>query len=568
MKKQITLLFITISFFQLSFAQDISSNMSKLGTWDDDNVVPRSGLYFNEVWGYVDGSGNEYAVMGSPAEVHFIDITTPTNPIIKQVIGGTYSSIWRDFKSYGNYVYGVHDGGSGTFEGLSIYNMSALPSGAITMTTLNTDFGRAHNIFIDEANARLYVAGSNGQNNGLIVYDLTNPASPVLLKNLDFSSGGGYVHDLFVRNNIAYCNSASGSSGGMWTYNLTDLNNVITYNQQNTGGYNHSSWMTDDNNYVVYATETSNFPLYIVDVSDVMNGNVTSSVSFKEPNLAPTHEDNIAHNPLIKGDYCYVSYYEDGVQVWDISNPSQPILAGFYDMITNTDYNGTSRGVWGVYPFLPSGNILVSDDINGLYVLTLDVTLPVELTEIQARTVDELKAEVEWTTASESNSKEFQIERSRDGISFSQIGTVAAVGNSTSPTTYTFLDENTPDGISYYRLKILDKDEEFEYSEIVNIEISTFKGDIRIFPNPIRKNEEIIVQFDRKVNTAARIGMYDATGKTVFLTETSVGQESFNISSKGLFRGIYFIRIIQDRILFTERILILVFYLFWNGMVK
>jgi choice-of-anchor B domain-containing protein len=556
MKKQITLLFITISFFQLSFAQDISSNMSKLGTWDDDNVVPRSGLYFNEVWGYVDGSGNEYAVMGSPAEVHFIDITTPTNPIIKQVIGGTYSSIWRDFKSYGNYVYGVHDGGSGTFEGLSIYNMSALPSGAITMTTLNTDFGRAHNIFIDEANARLYVAGSNGQNNGLIVYDLTNPASPVLLKNLDFSSGGGYVHDLFVRNNIAYCNSASGSSGGMWTYNLTDLNNVITYNQQNTGGYNHSSWMTDDNNYVVYATETSNFPLYIVDVSDVMNGNVTSSVSFKEPNLAPTHEDNIAHNPLIKGDYCYVSYYEDGVQVWDISNPSQPILAGFYDMITNTDYNGTSRGVWGVYPFLPSGNILVSDDINGLYVLTLDVTLPVELTEIQARTVDELKAEVEWTTASESNSKEFQIERSRDGISFSQIGTVAAVGNSTSPTTYTFLDENTPDGISYYRLKILDKDEEFEYSEIVNIEISTFKGDIRIFPNPIRKNEEIIVQFDRKVNTAARIGMYDATGKTVFLTETSVGQESFNISSKGLFRGIYFIRIIQDRILFTERILI------------
>jgi choice-of-anchor B domain-containing protein len=557
MKKQITLLFIIISFFQVSFSQDISSNMTKVGTWDDDNVVPRGGLYFNEVWGYVDGSGNEYAVMGSPAEVHFIDITTPANPIIKQVIGGTYSSIWRDFKSYGNYVYGVHDGGSGTSEGLSIYDMSALPSGSITMTTLNTHFGRAHNIFIDEPNARLYVAGSNGQSNGLIIYDLTNPASPVLLKNLDLSSAGGYVHDLFVRNNIAYCNSASGSNGGMWTYDMTDLNSVLIYDQQNTGGYNHSSWMTDDNNYVVYATETSNFPLYIVDVSDVMNGNVTSSVSFKEPNLAPTHEDNIAHNPLIKGDYCYVSYYEDGVQVWDISDPSQPTLAGFYDMINNTSYNGTSRGVWGVYPFLPSGNILASDDINGLYVLTLDIiSLPVELTEIQAMATDELQTEVKWTTSSEINSKEFQIERSKDGFSFSKLGTVTAAGSSSTPTTYTFLDENTPSGTSYYRLKMIDKDGDFEYSEMVNVDILSLKGDIKIFTNPIQEGENIIIQFDGNKNAVAGIGMYDATGKAVYLTEIQASEEMFYISSKGFARGIYFIRITQNNEIFTDRILI------------
>ena len=556
MKKQITLLFITIAFFQISFAQDVSSNMTKVGTWDDNNVVPRSGLYFNEVWGYVDGSGNEYAIMGSPAEVHFLNVTTPSNPVLKQAIGGTYSSIWRDFKSYGNYVYGVHDGGSGTLEGLSIYDMSALPNGAITMTTLDTDFGRAHNIFIDEPNARLYVAGSNGQSNGLIIYDLTNPASPVLLKNLDLSSAGGYVHDLFVRNNIAYCNSESGSNGGMWTYNMTDLNNVIAYDQQNTGGYNHSSWMTDDNNYVVYATETSNYPLYIVDASDIANGNISPITSFKKANLAPTHENNIAHNPLIKGNYCYVSYYEDGVQVWDISDPNTPTLAGFYDMINNTSYNGTSRGVWGVYPFLPSGNLLVSDDINGLYVLTLDVTLPVELTEIKARTTDDLQAEIEWTTASESNSKEFQIERSKDGVLFSQIGTVAAIGNSTSATTYTFLDENIPNGISYYRLKMVDQDDEFEYSEIVDIEISTLKGDIKIFPNPISKGEEIIVQFNGTKNTSARIGMYDATGKMIYSTEVPANQENFHIPSRSLVRGIYFIRITQNRDIFTDRVLI------------
>lgn len=558
MKKQITLLFILFLFLQLSLAQDTSFNMGKLGTWDDNTVTPVGGLYFNEVWGYVDGDGNEYAVMGSPGEVHFINVTIPSSPTLKQSIAGTYFSIWRDFKSYGNYVYGVHDGsGSGTFEGLSIYDMSALPSGNITKTNLNTHFGRAHNIFVDEPNARLYIAGSNTQSDGLIVYDISTPGSPVLLKNLNFGGQGGYVHDLFVRDNIAYCNSGSGSNGGMWVYDLTDLNNVITYGIENTGGYNHSSWMTDDNSHVVYATETSNFPLYIVDVSDVTNGNITQKASFKQPNLAPTHVNNIAHNPLIKGDYCYVSYYEDGVQIWDISNPSMPALAGYYDMVNNSNYNGTSRGVWGVYPFLPSGNILASDDINGLYVLSFTTILPVELTEIQARTTDDLKAEVEWTTSSEVNSKEFQVERSRDGVSFVHIGTVAAAGNSTEPITYTFLDEDTSNGISYYRLKMVDQDGEFEYSDLVYVIVKIPEDNVKIFPNPVSKSQEIIVQMVGQSDMASRIRVYDTTGKSVYSADILAGQESFSIPTDSFSQGFYLVKVISNNALFGKRILMI-----------
>lgn len=556
--QKLIIIFTTIfylSVFSIQ-AQDTFQNMSKLGVWADNTVVPNSAVYFNEIWGYVDGTGNEYAVMGSPAEVHFIDVTNAIHPVLKQSFQGTYSSIWRDFKSYGNYVYGVHDGGSGVNEGLSIFNMTNLPGGSITKTTTDADFGRAHNIFIDEPNQRLYVAGSDTYSDGLIVYDLSNPAAPSLLKRVNLFNFGGYVHDLFVRDNIAYCNSGSGSNGGMWVYNLSDLDNIIPYAQEDTGGYNHSSWMTDDNNYVVYATETSNFPLYIVDVSDVANGNITGSTSFKKPNNAPTYTNNIAHNPLIKGNFCYVSYYEDGVQVWDISNPSTPKLTGFYDMVPNTSYNGTDRGVWGVYPFLPSGNILVSDDVNGLYVLKLNVNLPVELTEIKTRTVDNSQVIVDWTTATETNNKLFEVERSEDGINFDQIGTVNGNGNSTTAKSYSFTDSNPFSGTSYYRIKQVDYDSKFSYSEVVSARIRSKKSLLILFPNPVIFGNNVSINFRTQQDGLVQVGIYDNLGRTVFMQKFHSDNPIIQLDTEQLPVGIYSVKIESEGQIQSKKLVI------------
>ncbi len=368
------LIVIILFFFPfLCFAQS-SDRMDLIGTWNSNSISCISNICYNEVWGYVDGVGKEYAILGSPEQLSFIDVSNPTNPVLKQEFIGTGRSIWRDMKSYQNFIYSVHDNNNTSDdEGLWIFDMSALPNGnVIDLGFFETDFGRAHNIFIDEPNARLYIAGSNTQGAGLIVYSLANPANPSLIANVSLATGmGGYVHDLFVRDNIAYCNSGSGSDGGMFAINMTIPTMPQYLADVETGGYNHSSWMTDDNNYVVYATETSNVPLYLVDVTDVNNGNIINVSTMKEPLLAPEHTNNIAHNPLIKGDYCYVSYYEDGIQVWDISDPENPFLEAYYDMIANTNYNGTT-GVWGVYPFLPSGHILASDVNTGLYILKMN----------------------------------------------------------------------------------------------------------------------------------------------------------------------------------------------------
>ena len=90
----------------------------------------------------------------------------------------------------------------------------------------------------------------------------------------------------------------------------------------------------------------------------------------------------MAHNPFIIGDLVYVSYYEDGVQVFDISDPMAPQQVAYFDTwLDNTEYN-TTQGCWGVYPFLPSGRIIASDSSNGLFLLELDES--VNTTEIVA----------------------------------------------------------------------------------------------------------------------------------------------------------------------------------------
>ena len=100
---------------------------------------------------------------------------------------------------------------------------------------------------------------------------------------------------------------------------------------------------------------------------------------FKEPLEEPVRSNNRPHNPFVKGDTLFISYYEDGVQVFDISNPLVPKRIAYYD--TYTAQNGLGydvpahdwKGAWGVYPYLPSGCILASDITQGLFTFKVDI---------------------------------------------------------------------------------------------------------------------------------------------------------------------------------------------------
>ena len=138
----------------------------------------------------------------------------------------------------------------------------------------------------------------------------------------------------------------------------------------NTGGYHHNNWLSPDGRYA-FATEEipSGRPILVIDLQDIGNANLEIAASFFDPLQAAGVYNAIPHNVYIKDNLLFNSQYEDGLLVYDISDPLAPKLRGYYDTHPqNTQYN-TYYGCWGNYPWLPSGTIIAGDMQNGLQLL-------------------------------------------------------------------------------------------------------------------------------------------------------------------------------------------------------
>lgn len=344
----------------------ISHQMTLLGNYHVDTLPSSGSTRYNDVWGYTDCGGREYGILGSAAYVHFFDLANPEEPVEIESFPGGNTTTWRDMKTFRQRAYSVCDVCQ---EGLMIFDLSQLPDTVIKTNQTTEFFSRSHNIFIDEESGWLFAAGSNGSPNGAVILDLNaDPDNPVLLGNPELA--GGYFHDIYVKNKIGYCSHAG---NGYYVYDFSDPQNPVllgSLTDYPQSGYNHSSWVTPDGQYAVMADETFNRGLKMLDVSDLSDIQVTDV--FRSALLAPADTMSIPHNPFIRDNYVFISYYHDGVQVFDMSDPYNVQQAAWYDTYpANANYIGF-QGCWGVYPFLPSGLILGSDMSNGLFVLSLD----------------------------------------------------------------------------------------------------------------------------------------------------------------------------------------------------
>ncbi len=352
----------------------VGNNLTLLSNWDNNNLPIYYNLVYNEVFGWHDGNGREYAILGSMGWTYFIEVTIPTAPVVRDSVAGTFGQcIHRDFKTYGHYCYGVADEGTST---LQIIDLSYLPDSVHLAFNSNQFFERAHNVFIDTTAGRLYVAGANTQPNGIIVLNIaTNPEVPILLASVN---NGSYTHDLSVRGDTAYMNN------GYDGFRIMDfsiptapvmLAQLVNYPQQ---GYNHSNWLTEDGEYLVMCDETRDKSCKVVDVRNFGNLNIASM--FRSALLGPADTASIPHNPLVIGNYAVIAYYHDGVQMFDISNRTAPVhVAGYDTYPLNTNYLDW-YGAWGTYPFLPSGTVLGSDVHNGLFVFRVPFPFPMPIT--------------------------------------------------------------------------------------------------------------------------------------------------------------------------------------------
>jgi hypothetical protein len=149
-----------------------------------------------------------------------------------------------------------------------------------------------------------------------------------------------------------------------------------------------------------------------------------------------------------------------------------------------------------------------------------------------------------WSTSLEINSKKYVIEKSADGRNFSAIGEVAAAGGSTSTISYSFTDNNTTAGGSFYRLKIVDIDDTYEYTKVVYI--NNGKGGTaisKIFPNPFTSDIQIIGISSSDL-TRANVRVFNAQGQEVNYAIT--GANSIAVSETAP-RGVYILRVKEQQ---------------------
>lgn len=369
MKKHFSL-FILLAFAKMSFAQVEEGTL--LSHWKDTTLGGSFSFdnTYNEIWG-ITSNGHEYAVIGSTFGTHFIDVTDPTNIFERFRFPGKEASrgiIHRDYHDYSGYLYAVADEGASS---LQILKIDELPDTAYIVYDSDELLFQAHNIFIDTAHARLYTfAGALrgvSPSSGVGVIDISEPTDPKFVKHFrEFGAiRPGHVHDGYVRDNIAFLNC---EREGFAMMDYTDLDNPIAMaalpaNAYLQSGYNHSGWANDDCSHYYFADENWGTDLKTLPLTDLEDLSVISYFDAGNSN-----QFSIPHNLIVGCDYLYASYYYDGLQVYDISNPDNPERVMFFNT-SSRDIQENYEGAWGVFPHLPSGNILVSDMQEGLFVI-------------------------------------------------------------------------------------------------------------------------------------------------------------------------------------------------------
>ncbi len=341
--------------------------------------TPVSNLSGNDSWGWTDPLTNkEYVLMGLNSGVSFVDISNPSAPIVLGFLPtATVNSDWRDIKVFNNYAFIVSEAAN---HGMQVFDLTKLrsvtnPPQNFSAETTFTGFGSAHNIVINESKGYAFPVGTSRSGThagGPLFINIQNPLNPI-------SEGGfrNYTHDAQV---VTYSGPDTEHTGKeiligsneteIVIVDITNKANPIKLSSINYAnvGYVHQGWFTEDMRYFLLGDE----------LDEIRFGNKTRTVIFDFSDLdnpqfsfnyfGPT--DAIDHNGYVKNNTFYLANYTAGIRIIDITNIANKTMTevGFFDTYPTNNIAGFN-GAWSVYPYFESGNIVISDIDNGLFIV-------------------------------------------------------------------------------------------------------------------------------------------------------------------------------------------------------
>ena len=335
-----------------------------------------------DLWGWTDPlTQREYAIIGLNNGTAFVDVTVPSAPVR---IGNLpshlpTSNLWRDVDVSGNWCY---VGSELAGHGLQVFDLTRLrnvPNPPVTFTedAHYPGFGNSHTIYADKLQPYVYAVGTGINSGGITALDVSDPMTPVLVGTF---SQEGYIHENVVYTYIGpdmdhqgqqiSFNFHSGSPDKITIVDVTDKSdmNLISSFTYAEARITHQGWLTEDHCYLLmddegdegfygHGTRTRIFDVRDLD-APIYVGAYTSP-------LASTDHNLYTHRGLV-----FQSNYTSGLRILDTTGVSAGSLSPVAHFDTYTANDGAAQtGAWGNYPYFPSGTVIVSDMVSGLFIL-------------------------------------------------------------------------------------------------------------------------------------------------------------------------------------------------------
>ncbi|MGZ4057311.1 MAG: T9SS type A sorting domain-containing protein, partial [Bacteroidia bacterium] len=160
-----------------------------------------------------------------------------------------------------------------------------------------------------------------------------------------------------------------------------------------------------------------------------------------------------------------------------------------------------------------------------------------------------------WSTASEKNNKYFVLEKTTDGINFSEVGRVDGAGTSSAMHNYSYTDESPVYGISYYRIKQVDTDGTYSYSQMRAIDFKELAvSNFEVIPNPSESQAGVLLSFNESVISDLDINIYDISGTLLYnKTEQVKGNK---IELPKFEKGFYIVHVTGPNFNKTKRMIV------------
>ena len=368
------------------------SNVDMLSFVSIKDLGGEANTSLNDIWGWTDPeTGKEYALVGRTDGTAFVDISDPAMPAFVgdlPLTEGANPSSWRDIKVYNDHAFIVADNagphGMQVFDLRTLRDVQEMPADFSPLTVYD-GVGSAHNIVINEASGYAYIVGGGRYGKtcggGLHMVNLSDPLNPQYVGCFSDTetgrSGRGYSHDaqcvIYEGPDTRYQNREvcfSSNETALSIADVTQKENPIALSNASypNVSYAHQGWLTEDHAFY-----------YMNDELDEMSGNIDGTrtlvwdvVDLEDPQLVGEYYSGNAssdHNLYIRGDFMYQSNYASGLRIFDISDRSNPVEVGHFDMVTLIPDAPGFIGSWSNYPYFESGTIAVTGIDEGLFLL-------------------------------------------------------------------------------------------------------------------------------------------------------------------------------------------------------